>query len=350
MPIRVATVRAADVPASQTNMPVFFDIGRIGATALTLAEANSLRVYTDTDLVTQMAREIVSATEGHAKYPSLTSTSKIAMDFDGIRADYAVTDTFGRNNVWTGHTAVYHLNESSGNASDSTVNAYTLTNTNTVGYATSKINNGADFTSTNPDKRLTYTTDTMGIGATGAITFGGWVRATEEVTSADFGVRSLFFKLISGASGSEISVIYEFNGGTRRLRFQRAGSANSLQYHTVTLGIVDFNHIQITFDGSTVKGYLNGVEVTSVANSGTQNIGSQGTFIGVFNTANIGYWRGLIDETRVSQSARSANWITTEYNNQNAESTFWGTWSTFGGGGFTPTPLMHMRMMAGGMV
>jgi len=29
----------------------------------------------------------------------------------------------------------------------------------------------------------------------------------------------------------------------------------------------------------------------------------------------------------------SANWITTEYNNQNDEAAFWGTWTDAGGGG-----------------
>jgi hypothetical protein len=34
------------------------------------------------------------------------------------------------------------------------------------------------------------------------------------------------------------------------------------------------------------------------------------------------YWFGLIDEVRVSNIAQSANWILTEYNNQNSPTTF----------------------------
>ena len=41
---------------------------------------------------------------------------------------------------------------------------------------------------------------------------------------------------------------------------------------------------------------------------------------------------GRIDEARMKNGALSANWITTEYNNQNAEATFWGTWTDAGGG------------------
>jgi hypothetical protein len=36
----------------------------------------------------------------------------------------------------------------------------------------------------------------------------------------------------------------------------------------------------------------------------------------------ISYMLGTIDEVRISDSARSLSWITTEYNNQNSPSTF----------------------------
>ena len=35
------------------------------------------------------------------------------------------------------------------------------------------------------------------------------------------------------------------------------------------------------------------------------------------------YWRGQIDEVRISDSIRSADWIAAEYNNQNSPSTFY---------------------------
>ena len=34
-------------------------------------------------------------------------------------------------------------------------------------------------------------------------------------------------------------------------------------------------------------------------------------------------WNGIIDECRISNSVRSADWIATEYNNQNSPSTFY---------------------------
>ena len=112
-----ATVNAASVPSTQTNFPAYVDLSRLGIT--TLAEAQSVRVYADSGKVTEWAREIVSATEMHVKVPSLTSTVTMYVDWDGVSADYAVTDTYGRNAVWSSYSTVIH----NGGATDSTGNS-----------------------------------------------------------------------------------------------------------------------------------------------------------------------------------------------------------------------------------
>jgi uncharacterized protein (DUF2236 family) len=35
------------------------------------------------------------------------------------------------------------------------------------------------------------------------------------------------------------------------------------------------------------------------------------------------YWHGMLDEVHISNVARSADWIATEYNSQNSPSTFY---------------------------
>ena len=58
-----ATVRAADVLATQTNFPAYVNLTRLGITGL--AQAQSVRVYSDVGKTTELAREIVSASEMH---------------------------------------------------------------------------------------------------------------------------------------------------------------------------------------------------------------------------------------------------------------------------------------------
>jgi len=326
MPIRVATVRAADVPSSQTDFTFYVDPARVGVSPLTLAEINSSRWYTDTDLVTQMAREIVSVSEAHGKYASFTSTSKIAIDYDGIRADYAVSDTFGRNNVWTGQRAVYHLND----VNDSTSNAYTLTNNGTTLFVAAKIANGADFGIANTTKSLRINND---IGITGGnITMSGLVKLNTEIASITYPL------IMQGDSGTHVNyfITYEYNGGTRRLIFnrQRQAISNNQINHNITLGTDNWNHIALTYDGTTMRGFVNGVQVGTLTTSGNGSAYAvDRLLIGAdLGQRNVDEASTTQDETRVSSSVQTANWLLTEYNNQSDEATFWGDWTTFGGG------------------
>jgi len=314
MPVRVATVRAADVPATQTNFPFYVDLGRVGATALTLADANSSRWYTDTDLVTQMAREIVSLTEGHGKYASLTSTSKIAIDYDGIRADYAVTATYGRNNVWGDFESVQHFQS---NSNDSTANG----------------RNGSD-------SGITYTTGKFGqsasnLSGSGKITLPSF--SLSAAFSSSFWVKynalqaTAIFSTYGGANGSStganIANSFPYINGSLQSGYTNflvdAGWVASGQ----TTGVwYKFNYVH---DGTTIRIYLNGVQV----NSGNVPHSTVDRVMYLMSRGdNAQALNGYLDEFYIKNSQDSANWITTEYNNQNDEATFWGTWTTFGGG------------------
>ncbi len=77
-----------------------------------------------------------------------------------------------------------------------------------------------------------------------------------------------------------------------------------------------------TFDGATVKGYLNGV-LDGSTSTVTYSPSTQTPTISNGNGNYSGSWTGSIDEVRVSSAARSADWIATEYNNQNSPSTFY---------------------------
>jgi uncharacterized repeat protein (TIGR01451 family) len=75
-----------------------------------------------------------------------------------------------------------------------------------------------------------------------------------------------------------------------------------------------------TYDGSTHHLYVDGVETannTAAAQSGTPTLNS-------INTDRWGEnFGGSIDEARISNIARSADWVSTEYNNQSSPSTFY---------------------------
>ncbi|MHA2248549.1 MAG: DUF2341 domain-containing protein, partial [Candidatus Hodarchaeales archaeon] len=78
-------------------------------------------------------------------------------------------------------------------------------------------------------------------------------------------------------------------------------------------------HVVGTYDGSNALIYINGVEQTSQALTGTI---VQTTNPLRFGADPSNYFGGLVDEIRISNITRSAEWILTEYNNQNNPSSF----------------------------
>jgi len=98
-----------------------------------------------------------------------------------------------------------------------------------------------------------------------------------------------------GALGSVIN-----NGAWRQITYTWSGGRGTFYVD----GVVDS-----TFDGS--------ASVTSLGFSASYNF-----YFGRDSGTAGEYWNGSIDEVRVSNIVRSAAWITTDYNNQNAPGTF----------------------------
>lgn len=80
-----------------------------------------------------------------------------------------------------------------------------------------------------------------------------------------------------------------------------------------------WHHLVATINGTTGKIYKNGIEAVS----GTVNaaVDASSTIqMGRFN--NSYFFNGSLDEVRISNAVRSADWIKTEYNNQSDPSSF----------------------------
>lgn len=315
-----ATVNASSVPATQTNFPSYVDLSRLGIT--TLAEAQSVRVYADSAKTTEWAREIVSATEMHVKIPSLTSTVVMYVDYDGSRADYAVTDTYGRNAVWTNnYIAVWHMNATT----DSTGNSVTLSATSTPTLASAKIGDGYTYDGTDRHN-LTYNT------AIPDGTLSIWFNYTS--------IRSGFGRIFSKTQAGVTDVLVSAVDSSNRVNFFINDSAN-LNTSFSTLSTSTWYKYDFTWDGSNVITSKNGAVETNTASTKTVQSNSQVYAIGGTPVNSHGL-NGQIDEVRLASINRDANWITTEYNNQSNESSFWGTWTDVSGGATTPRNLMMM--------
>lgn len=161
--------------------------------------------------------------------------------------------------------AYYKLDEASGNATDATGNGFTLTNTNTVGFAAGALNNAADYGTANTNKYFRLSNN-LGITG-GAITISTWVKMRTEIGTATQNI------VIQGDVTSQVNYLmtYEFNGGSRRLLFNRQKQAvsNNTTVGAATLGTTIFNHIVLRYDGTNLSGWLNGTKIAAdLATSG----------------------------------------------------------------------------------
>jgi hypothetical protein len=123
-----------------------------------------------------------------------------------------------------------------------------------------------------------------------------------------------------------VYIIYT-NNGTARLGLQIGdATANTSAFSNnsvLTTGALQ--HVAVAYNGSNANFYVAGAAQGTPALTRIPTNGA-GTFtIGNYSDFNFQCFSGEIDEVRVTTSVRSANWWSTEYNNQNSPSTFWST-------------------------
>jgi uncharacterized delta-60 repeat protein len=119
---KAITIQSSQVDSNLSDFPVYVDMADLGADFFSNVngDGGDIRITTS-DGQTEMAREIVDINTGgqtgelHFEADSLSSSSDTVFYIyygNGGASDYAVTDTYGRNAVWSNaYDAVWHLEE-----------------------------------------------------------------------------------------------------------------------------------------------------------------------------------------------------------------------------------------------
>ncbi len=197
----------------------------------------------------------------------------------------------------TGIVSYWKLDESSGNAADS-VASNTLINTNSVTYNAGLINNGADFGSTNTNKKLSIASG-LGIG------------------SGDYSV-SWWFK--NGGSDLDFDGLMEFGTGSNRVMAFRNGNNNRWWVFaqgggndvlTESISNNTWYNLILTRTGGTCVLYVNGVSKITVS-----SLGSNTTQVFNLGTSDANAWFGTnkIDEVGVWSRVLTGAEMTELYN------------------------------------
>ena len=325
------TIQSGKVDANLTDFPVYLDLSELGADFFNSVKngGGDIRI-TKTDEVTEVPREVVSCDTG-------TDTGEVHFLADGTlsgssptdfyiyygnaaASDYAIDATFGAENVWnSNYKGVWHLEEASGNLVDSTSNDNDLTANGTPLYGqTGQIEDAIDF-----DGSTDYF-NRAEINLGNVVSMSVWINFDDLDGTPAFITNG---QKVNGNYGSW-RFYMAASGKIRTAADVSTDSSSTYETNDVVISAVTWHNIGFTrAAGAQPKIYIDGVEKAGASAdnwTGTIDYDGNSFFLGVLDdTPIVDFLDGKLDETRIMSTVLSANWISTEYNNQNDPSTFY---------------------------
>ncbi len=285
-------------------------------------------LFTESNGTTKLSHEIekydgaTGTLVAWVKVPTLSNSTdtKLVLYYGNSSA----SDQQDVANAWdTSYKGVWHLQNS---FADSTSNDNDGTNANTTD-GSGKISQGRSMDG--DGDRITMA-NTSSLKPTSGITVSMWLK--RSTATQKWGAKPLWF----GSNSSSPWGAYGFqfaNQNSGQLSFHLADDTNGHDlYSSTNLANGTWYHVVGTFNGTSNKLYVNGTEEASDSTTFTLGNYDGSNGLGVGDKYQQGNeFAGDMDEVRVSNTAKSADWIATEYNNQNSPSTFLSLGSVSGG-------------------
>ena len=336
--------------ASHSDFPILIQPSKMtGWEALTLAEAQSIRIYTDEAKTNEVAREVVSADEIHCKVPTLTSSTELYVDYDGVRSDLSPGATYGRNAVWGDYGGVWHMGDATTTTvTDSTSGGLTGTKKG-VGAPTEVdgfIGKGQDFDRANGDyinvphsSRISSDTDfTLQFGVYFNSFPDAFCSVINKRDNDDPENRANYGLQIRGGATDAFRVLYAIGTSFRIFSIPLSTNFSTGQWYKVQLNFENQGA------NTLIEVYKNGSLLDSDTLSGGVQTNTADLNMGDWSTDGSEPADVQLDEVRFIDPKRNDNWITTEYNNQNDVASFWGTVTDAGGD--PPEPVVDTGFFA----
>jgi hypothetical protein len=209
--------------------------------------------------------------------------------------------------VWSDYSWVSHMEDlTTSTILDSTSGGRTGTKTsaNNPEVSSGQIGNSQEISSDRID------TSSIPMTATNNFTIQAWLRPTATGN---------FYAIVHNGADSNG---YAIGMNSSKWALLIAG----LSWNEMNLSVTtnSWQLVHGTRESGTSYTYKNGTKSTAGVTTNPNTPATRLRLgIAAFNTN----YAGKIDEVRLRASVLSANWITTEYNNQSDEASFWPTWS-----------------------
>ncbi|MEW6609747.1 MAG: DUF2341 domain-containing protein [bacterium] len=325
------TIGTTNVSGTVTNFPTLLVIGtdtdianntQNSGNDIRITDSNNVKIPYEIEYFTKTvtANQIIIWFPG-TWTPNATSTIRIHYGQSTAASGQNITGVWDSN-----FKGVWHQDETSGTIYDSTSFANNgIPNNGVVQDALGKIDGADDFNGT---------THYIDAGNSSSLqvangTIMGWVKP-DNVSNTQF-IAGLPYD--DGATwdtpwtGFVFSILTDVSPGTIRWYGSIGGTYSCFSSNGNEVAVGNLYYIGITWDGSVARIYKNGAEIKN-SNAGWETGGGTGNLsygtpapsfvIGMRSKNSPGeYYDGISDEVRISNIARSANWIATEYNNQN---------------------------------
>lgn len=193
---------------------------------------------------------------------------------------------------------------------DSSGNGRNLTNNGSCGFVAGNVGNCVDLGTANTTKYLSQA-NTMGIDG-GVITLSIILKMRTEIASSEARPCVQF----NSNTKTGYFVRYNYNGGTRRLEFIRTkrGVAEQGPTYNIALGTANWYHIVLTYDGTNIRGYVNGSLVagpTAASGNGSVN-DAAGFWLGGYGSGQL--ISAYLDEGIIENVAWDATKVAKYYN------------------------------------
>ena len=298
---------ASSTGETYANFPVLVSLGSDANLAANASSTGADILFTDSSGTTKLNHEIetYASTTGQLVVWVNVGSSGLSTTTDTTLYMYygnsSASNQQNATSTWdSNYKAVWHLNEANGASSpDSTTNGETLTSTAYPSAATGLIDGAQSFNGTS-----NFLSNSMS-GPSGSVTYSAWIKATSFLSSDNS-------KIVGANSYPQVWVGYPTHTalfGDNNVVNGSTTLATGSWYYLV--GVADSS-------GNAMHIYVNGLK------DDTSNVAYANSAYNPFIIGSSGSgMNGIIDDVRVSSTARSADWIMTEYNNQSTASTFY---------------------------
>lgn len=330
------TIDYTKVAADQTDFPIYVDLSRMPLSfhqQVNQIDGRDIRV-TKSDGTTELPIEVsfysasTKTGELHFKYSgtlsSSTNTSIYIYYGNPAASSYSVSATYGRNNVWDSSTvAVWHYSETSGRHLNSTSTAGIDTTTETVtqkGANIGKVGRADEF---DGDGDLLLVPSSSSLRMAGDLTIEAWTKL--DTTPSVLGhAEAIIYRHLDASPYEEYGLV--FDASNNKASFNNASTTPNYASAKTNSGLNagTWYHIVGVKSGTNMKIYVNGsnANTTDGTYSGSVPNLTGDFFTGDYDNNHNFDLDGIVDEARISSTARSSTWITTAYNNQSSPSTF----------------------------